>query len=66
MDMRGEVWSNLFQDAEESFLALCLPSGWSRDEEPGCVLQASHGVGSKVLLCSVEGAILNFIFITFL
>lgn len=26
----------------------------------------SAGVGSKVLLCSVEGAILNFIFITFL
>lgn len=33
----------------------------------GPVLQDfSPGVGSKVLLCSVEGAILNFIFITFL
>lgn len=62
-----EVWSNLFQDTEESFLALCLLSGWSRDEEcPGPVLQGfSPGVGFKVLLCSVEGAILNFIFITF-
>lgn len=30
------------------------------------VLQAfSPGVGSEVSLCSVEGAILNFIFITF-
>lgn len=32
-----EVWSNLFRDTEEeSFLALCLLSGWSRAEErPG-------------------------------
>lgn len=63
----GDVPPNLFW-APRSWGFLCVPFWLEESEEPPCLHRTAPHCGltaGGVLLCSVEGAILNFIFITF-